>query len=572
MVLVAVAIAILEMLAAALVLLLLQLIVDPSGSLGLPLVGDIRQLVPGDADGQIITLTILLGAFFLFHGLASIGATYFQQRAAHKAAAGVSRDLFSGYLSLPYVFHFQTNSAGIIRNSYDAVQKLGSHVFLPAINIVAEALVLVALFAFLLVSAPVATSIVMAIFLPLILGIIFIINPRIKRLGRRAHRTSGEAISMLQQTLEGIRDVVLLRARHKFVKAYSILQSELARALYLRGTAGDLPRRLLQTAFLLSILAFLAVSVSSEGAASETLTLLGLIAYAGLRMQPSLQKLIISINNLKFSSALLMDIQEDMARFAQEKLEVPTGTGNRQISFTSALVLDRVTYSYEPSALPAIDSINLTISKGMRLGICGPTGGGKSTLIDIIIGLIPPTTGLVTVDGIDIHSRLEAWWDLLGVVSQHVFLLDDSLMRNVAFGVPDGEIDEVAVKKAVEVAQLSEFVAQLPHGLGTRVGERGTRLSGGQRQRVAIARALYREPEILVLDEGTSALDGVTESELMAAIEASGEGRTLILVAHRLTTLKTCDLIVFVDEGQITARGTHDQLFENHPPFSWMSS
>jgi ATP-binding cassette, subfamily B, bacterial PglK len=211
------------------------------------------------------------------------------------------------------------------------------------------------------------------------------------------------------------------------------------------------------------------------------------------------------------------------------------------------------------------------IRPGEQVGICGPTGGGKTTLTDVITGLLQPTAGRVTVDGRDLVEFDRNWQANLGIVAQMVFLTDDTLRRNIALGIPDEQIDDDALREAVKLAQLESFVAELPEGLDTTVGERGVRVSGGQRQRIAIARALYRKPEVLIFDEGTSALDNATEAQLMASIEALRGKHTIILVAHRLSTVRHSDRIVFLEHGRMTGTGTYDELRETNVAFREMA-
>jgi ATP-binding cassette subfamily C protein len=229
-----------------------------------------------------------------------------------------------------------------------------------------------------------------------------------------------------------------------------------------------------------------------------------------------------------------------------------------------------VSFRYERGDRPALDGIDLTIERGTSIGVCGPTGGGKSTLVDVIAGLLEPTGGTVRVDGVDIHTDVMSWYEQLGVVSQVVFLIDDTLRNNIALGVPADAIDEGAVERALQLAQLQDVVRELPQGLDTRLGERGTRLSGGQRQRVAIARALYRDPEMIIFDEGTSALDNRTEADLVRAIDELHGHRTLVMVAHRLTTVRHCDRILVIENGRVSDSGTFDELVVRHPLFRSM--
>jgi ATP-binding cassette, subfamily B, bacterial PglK len=241
------------------------------------------------------------------------------------------------------------------------------------------------------------------------------------------------------------------------------------------------------------------------------------------------------------------------------------------LPFHQELRLERVTFRYEQADRDALQGIDLVIHPGEQIGICGPTGGGKTTLTDIITGLLDPTSGRVTVDDRDLVDVEREWQANLGIVAQMVFLTDDALRRNVALGVPDDKVDDAALREAVKLAQLEPFVADLPEGLDTIVGERGVRVSGGQRQRIAIARALYRKPEILIFDEGTSALDNATEAQMMSAIEQLRGEHTIILVAHRLSTVRNADRIVFLEDGRATGIGSFDELRTTNTVFREMA-
>ncbi|MFM8802532.1 MAG: ATP-binding cassette domain-containing protein, partial [Planctomycetia bacterium] len=236
------------------------------------------------------------------------------------------------------------------------------------------------------------------------------------------------------------------------------------------------------------------------------------------------------------------------------------------LRFREAIALEAVSYRYPRSDQTVLDSVSLTIPHGGSVGFVGGSGAGKSTLVDVILGLLPPTAGRVAVDSVDIQANLRGWQDRVGYVSQTIYLCDDSIRRNVAFGVPEEAIDEQAVRRALAAARLDAFVDGLPDGADTRVGERGVRLSGGQRQRIGIARALYHDPQVLVLDEATSALDTETEQEVMAAVNALHGTKTLIIVAHRLSTVSDCDRLYRLDGGRVVASGTVAEVFPGCAP------
>jgi len=314
------------------------------------------------------------------------------------------------------------------------------------------------------------------------------------------------------------------------------------------------------------------LTTAGDTSNERTLATLALFAYVGLRIQPILQSLIGFLNTINSNEAILQNLIADQ-NMIDEWQRAVEAEGEPSASapstrFSAELRVEGVDFRYGEDGPLVLHGIDLTIRAGEFVGICGPTGGGKSTLVDLLVGLLQPTSGRITVDGVPLGRRPLWWWAQMGVVSQQVFLIDDTLRNNIAFGdrMTVG-IDEERLRRCVRRAQLESVLLSLPDGLDTVVGERGVRLSGGQRQRVAIARALYREPAVLVLDEGTSALDGATERALVAAIDEATHQRTLIAIAHRISTIRAADRILVVNDGRIEDQGTYDELLERSELF-----
>jgi ATP-binding cassette, subfamily B, bacterial PglK len=555
----------LEIVGAVIVYTLLALVADPGGEIGLPLVGDLRSRFDGVEETTLLLWVVAaMAVFFVVRGVVKIAARYVQARVAHNAGVRLSSELFEGYLLWPYSWHLTRTTAELIRNSHEAVQKLVNTVLLPTIRIVAEGLLVLAMLLVLLLLAPLATLGAVVVVGGAAMLLLVVVQPRMKELGLVRHQESQSTLNALQQGLFGIRDVKVLGREEAFASAYRRGRGRMARADYLAETAMQLPSIMLEMALLSFILAYFATTILRGGAAQDTLSVLGLFAYAGLRLQPSLQQIVEGLNNLKFSAAPLQDLHDDLATMDHARRPRKPAT---TLPFTSTLRLEHITFRYERAGRDALYDLDLTVTPGEQIGICGPTGGGKTTLVDIITGLLPPTRGRVLVDGKDLRDHEREWQAALGIVPQMVFLTDDTLRGNIALGVPDQHIDDEAVQEAVRLAQLEEFVDQLPDGMETTVGERGVRVSGGQRQRVAIARALYRRPSVLIFDEGTSALDNATEALLMDAIERLRGQHTIILVAHRLSTVRNCDRIVFLEHGKMTGLGTYDDLRSTNAGF-----
>jgi ATP-binding cassette subfamily C protein len=543
----------LEIIAAALIYVLLTLVANPSGKVDVLIVGDIRALA-----GEISERTFLLAligvmiAFFLLRAGLAMGSEYVTARMTQNAAAGLSIRLVRGYLSLPYAFHLQHSSSELIRNAHQVPLEVVNTVFNPLIRMVAEIILTIGILILLVLVSPFGTLIAVVVVGGATVILMLIIQPRIKRFGRTAHATHRETLGALQQSFQGVRDIKLLGRERFFSEFYGSARRRLARMLYTNQTLIQTPRLVIETSLILFILVFFAITVA-RGSTQSALATLGLFGYAGLRLQPSLQKIVGAFNSLKFATAPTADIHRDLriieANIAAREPAEP-------FSFEREITLENVSFAYERTESHALTDVNLSIQRGEQIGICGPTGGGKSTLVDVVTGLLAPSTGRVLVDGVDIATNTKGWQKNLGVVSQMVFLTDDTLRRNIALGIPDRDIDEASVAEAVRLAQLEDFVAALPNNLDTVVGELGVRVSGGERQRVTIARALYYRPRVLIFDEGTSALDNATEQELMRALKTLRGAHTILLVAHRLSTVRDADRVVFVENGRVAGVDT----------------
>jgi ABC-type multidrug transport system fused ATPase/permease subunit len=557
------AMSVLEAVGAALVLLLLKMVTDPQTGLVIPVLGDLHDLAPGLSDRSLVLWTVAaIAVFFIGRAAFRVAQTYVQQRVTQQAGVRIASRLVQGYMDMPYVWHLRHNSAGLIRNAHQSVNQVVSQVFLQIVTIVAETLLLVMLLVVLVIASPWATLLAIVVIGPTVFVVMRVVQPRLKSLGRQALDHIRSYFTTLQESLTGIRDVKTYGRGASFARRFRNDRAGYGRTAYWQGTLVQVPRTLMELALLLFILIFFAITFTG-GDSATAVPILGLFAYAGIRLQPSLQKIVGGFNNVRYASAAVDDVYGELTEI--EGATTRPEPNVAALAFADSVVFDGVSFSYEGMAAAALHGIDLRIASGESLGICGPTGGGKTTLVDLLVGLLEPTSGTILVDGTDLRDHVTAWQKNLGLVSQTVFLLDDSLRRNVAFGIDDTDIDETRVREAIDLAQLSVFVDSLPAGLDTVVGERGTRLSGGQRQRVAIARALYREPSVLVFDEGTSALDNITEAELIKTIDRLSGSRTVVTVAHRLSTVRNADRVIVIEDGTITGEGSFDDLAETHP-------
>jgi ATP-binding cassette, subfamily B, bacterial PglK len=558
-----------EIIGALLVYVLLALVVEPGAAVVLPLFGDLRTRFPTVDERTLLLGTVVaMAAFFLVRGVVKVGATYVQTRVAQNAGARLSNRLMEGYLRWPYAVHLQRHSSELIRNGHQAVLEMVDQLVLPLIRVMAESALVVGMLVLLSFIAPTATALAILVVGSAAGLLLLVVQPRLRRLGRMNHEASKNTLGAMQQALHGVRDIKVLAREPYFARIYGTSRLRMARARYLQLTAAQLPTIVIETALLGFILLFFTLALLRGTPTQETLSILGLFGYVGLRLQPSLRDIVVGLNSLKYSAAPLDDLHTDLERVQA----IPIEEEGDPLPFSGGLRLDHVSFRYEATALDAIADVTIAIRPGEQIGVSGPTGGGKTTLVDVITGLLEPTEGRVLVDGCDLRGNERAWQRNLGIVPQMVFLTDDSLRRNIALGLPDADIDDEALRESVRLAQLEEFIRDLPDGLDTTVGERGVRVSGGQRQRIAIARALYRRPSVLVFDEGTSALDNATEAQLMSAIDGLRGKHTIILIAHRLSTVRSCDRVLFVERGRVTGVGSYEELVREHAAFRAMAS
>lgn len=567
---IALAVALVEAGGAALIFILLGLVSDSPEEVSLPVVGNLLERFPSLTLEELqLAVAGLVVAFFLLRAAIIVGQHYVMARTVHNAGARLSTHLVRGYLAMPYLAYTRVNSSELIRNAFDSVHNLVNQVIRPALDVITESILVAGMIVLMLVVAPASALVALVTLTPLIWILQAFVQPRLKRLGRSSQEGRRGALLAMQQAIGGLRDIRLLGREDEFARYFARHRKAMARADYRRLGLSNIPRTMIETGVVIVIALILAIAILSGQSQQSAVATVGVFAYAGLRLQPSLRKIVQGLNDVRFGEAIIENLIEDRARVddalaAWHRRQTASDGGT---ALKEAIELRGVSFSYGEGLKPALRNVDLTIRRGEFIGICGPTGGGKSTLIDLVAGLLQPTSGSVCVDGRPLDEHPGWWFAELGVVSQHVFLIDDTIRRNIALGIGDEEIDDELVQRAVARAQLTDVISQLPEGLDTVVGERGVRLSGGQRQRVAVARALYREPSVIIFDEGTSALDAATEAALAAAIQELKTGRTLLSVAHRITTVRDADRIMVVDRGRIGAEGTYDQLLETSPLF-----
>ena len=469
----------------------------------------------------------------------------------------LSMRLFIGYLRQSYIFHLQHNSAQLIRNVMTETSLFAHTGLKPGMLFLTELFVLVGISTLLLIVEPFGAILVISVFGLTGWVFYFLTHKRILSWGEARQYHDGQRIQHLQQGLGGTKEVNLLGREEDFIKQYELHNIGSARVGRRQSILMAMPRLGLE--FLaVSGLAMLVVMMIVQGKPLEDiLPTVGLFSAAAFRLMPSVNRLITSIQNIRYSLPVI-----DILYGALNSMDgLPSSKDEQFLPFNKKIILDDIHFKYPSTEGEALSGITLSIPHGSSVGFIGGSGAGKSTLIDIILGLLTPETGAVRIDNIDIQENLRGWQNQIGYVSQTIFLTDDTLRRNVAFALPDEQIDEEAVWQAIHAAQLEQFVKNLPEGLDTLVGERGVRISGGQRQRIGIARALYHDPTVLVLDEATSSLDPATEREIMQAVTSLRGHKTILIVAHRISTVEQCDYIYRIEKGRIVEEGAPAVLF-----------
>ena len=469
--------------------------------------------------------------------------------------------LLTTYMNEPYTFHLSKNIAEMQRCLQSDTSQFMTLIS-SGLQLTVEMVTCLALAAYLFHTSH-SITVVIGVLLLMCIGLFFIISKKVSsRLGRQNEHYNAKLFQWINQSLGGIKELKILQREEYFIDSYKTNYKKLIWGARVNELIAALPKYIVETVAMVGLVfAIIIKLLFGHGALETFIPQIAVFAVAAFRLLPSVGRVNAYINSIMYNKASLDMIYGDLKEIDSEPVQEIEWQGEKENwIFTKGVTVEHVSYHYPDSDVEVLHDISLEIPKGKTVALIGPSGAGKTTLADIILGLLPPVSGVVRMDQHNVYENLRSWREKLGYIPQSIYLSDDTIRNNVAFGIYEAQIDDNAIWKALEKAQLKEFVQGLENGLDTYVGDRGVRLSGGQRQRIGIARALYHDPEILVLDEATSALDSSTEQAVMESIESLQGLKTMIIIAHRLTTIKNADLVYEVSGGNVTLRDKNEVI------------
>ncbi len=522
--------------------------------------------------------------FLFFLGLCSLGAVLFsnaclglnQWTRVHLSASIQRRlevTLFERYLHSPYLVHLRRSQAELKQNIlHETLQFSG--IGNLSLQLVASVFLILCITGVLLAVNPVLT-VLLGAFIGSGYGLVYlVIRSRVAGIGRSRMDANLQRYKMVDEGLGGLKELRILRRTSWMMRRYTRAADTLTTTLASQSVLSTLPRYFIEVLGLGSMLVVVLYLLASQADVRAAIPLISVFAFGAYRLLPAMQGVYSTTTTLRFYAPVAEAMEGELRNVADTKhLDVGERNEHEPLTFWNQIELRDVGFGFSEDRGRVLDGVSLTIPAGAFVGVAGETGAGKSTLADVILGLIPPDTGGIRVDGSTLDgSSTTRWQQLLGYVPQDIYLADDSIENNIAFGLPPGQIDKNAVREAARLAQIHKFIdEELPEGYRTLVGDRGVRLSGGQRQRIGIARALYHRPEVLVMDEATSMLDGETEARIFAAVERLAGDITLIVIAHRLATIRRADTIYLLHKGAIAAEGSFEELMESSQQFRNMA-
>ncbi len=481
--------------------------------------------------------------------------------------------LYTYYMQQSWQFHASGSSAQLTKQVSTEAARISSQIVQPLMTMNAKIVLALFISIGIVIYDPVIAILGLFIFSLAYFLLYSLVRQKLESNGQQLSEVSTQRFRLMNEGFGGIKDVLLLNRSHDFITRFHDSGKVFARAQGTNIAISQVPRYFIELIAFGAMISLVLVLIKvHSGNLGEVLPVLAVYALAAFKLLPALQQIYSSLSQIKGNTAAFEAIREDLEQsFESQKTSNDTAV-SISVDLKKGIKLSDITFSYPGKERAAVNGVTITIPVNSVIGLVGSSGSGKSTLIDLLLGLLTPQQGSIYVDNICITAdNKRAWQDLLGFVPQSIFLSEGSVAENIAFGIPAKDISLEQVNKALNLANLTELVEQLPEGINTKVGERGVQLSGGQRQRIGIARALYHEAEVLVFDEATSALDGITEKTVMDAIHEFSGQKTIIMIAHRLKTVEKCDLIYFMEQGKIIDCGTYQELVARNVKFKEMA-
>jgi ATP-binding cassette subfamily C protein len=524
------------------------------------------------AKDLLIWGSLALVSVFVIKSLYIIAFNYFESRFVFNRRYALTHRLMGVYMHAPYTFHLKRNTAELFRNVNTEIHVFINSVFTSLFKISREAVMAMAILIFLFVVEPLITLLVISLS-GFGAGLFILLNKKkMKEYGEIEQGLRMETVKVIYEGLGGIKDARVLNREGEFIERYRIKARESTRLMTYIRFIQQIPRPVVETTAVVGMLMVSVLLVWQNRAMSDIIPILTLFAMATVRLMPSVQQIVAMYTTLRYNIVSIDPIYNDLKELEKENINFIKDRENKKpLELGKEIEIRNLSYQYPESTEQALQHVSIIIPKGQAVAFVGSSGAGKTTLVDVILGLLEPDEGEIMVDGTNIKGNISAWQRNIGYIPQSIYLADETLRSNIAFGLPESKIDDEKVIRAVKLAQLETLVNRLPEGLDTLIGENGTRLSGGQRQRVGIARALYHDPKVLIMDEATSSLDNITEKQITNAIHSLKGERTLIIIAHRLTTVKNCDKLYFMEEGKIIQEGRYSDLVESNIKFREMA-
>lgn len=543
-------------------------------------IGQIYQLSGVGDHGEFIYLVGVVALVVLvLTALISMLTVWRAALFAARVGQEMADRLYRYYMHQPWLFHSWGSSAELTKRIASDAYVVSSQVIYPLMQINTKVILTIFMILGLLILNPFVILIAAAIFGCGYAILYRMVRQRLMANGKKISEIATRRYKLMAEGFGGIKDVLLLGRQAAFVKRFEASGDTLSMSLSTNDALAMAPKYFMDmVAFSSVILLFLYLTKNYQGDLASILPMLALYALAGFKVLPAFQQIYHAVATVKGSAsafdAIKGDLKSSLAVDSGADVSVKSTDAAKPIhALKQSIELRDVTFTYPGKFRTALKSLSLEIPANKSVGFVGATGSGKSTLVDLVMSLLSPNEGAILIDGVPLtRDNIRSWQNKIGLVSQSIFLSDASIKENVAFGIPLESIDTGRVLEVLALAHLDEFIAELPEGIETRVGERGVQLSGGQRQRVGIARSLYHNPEILVFDEATSALDGITEKLIMEAINDFSGKKTILLIAHRFTTIQHCDIIYFIDKGKVVDQGTYKELMARNAQFKAMSS